>query len=196
MVLSVWTARDKASCVLYSWSNLGTRCPVYIYQTSHTSNKTPVSNPGSSTHSHTHTIHTQYTHTQYTHTHTQYTHTHIVPRPHLSQGKGSGDNSAISWLFWVNSLDFGQANEIEPRHPSMQSMFAQNHNQEIAQLSPDPFPCERWGLGMRLVRTNAWDLVHGFYIDRTMLQKWLLKLHASQLYTSSNSMNYSHSPYQ
>ena len=26
---------------------------------------------------------------------------------------------AISWLCWVNSLDFGQANEIVPRHPSM-----------------------------------------------------------------------------
>jgi len=30
----------------------------------------------------------------------------LVPRPHLSQGKGSGDNWIISWLCWVNSIDF------------------------------------------------------------------------------------------
>ena len=128
MVLSVWTARDKASCVLYSWSNLGTRCPVYIYQPCHTSNKTPVSNPGS--YSFSNKITELYPHSTQQHGSTSFCSNReelsLVPRPHLSQGKGSGDNSAISWLFWVNSLDFGQANEIVPQHPSMQSMFAQN----------------------------------------------------------------------
>ena len=41
------------------------------------------------------------------------------PGPTLSRGKGSGDYWAISWLCWVNSLDFGQSNEIVPRHPSV-----------------------------------------------------------------------------
>jgi len=47
----------------------------------------------------------------------------LVPRPcpdpALSRGKRSGDYWAISWLCWVNSLDFGQDNEIVPCHPSM-----------------------------------------------------------------------------
>ena len=69
---------------------------------------------------------------------------------------------AISWLCWVNSLDFGQANEMVPHHPSMRisqrnrpyisckhvinvgskSILLTRHNQEITALWPDPFPCE------------------------------------------------------
>ena len=39
------------------------------------------------------------------------------PDPTLSWGKGSGDYWVISWLCWVNSLDFGQASGIVPCHP-------------------------------------------------------------------------------
>ena len=75
---------------------------------------------------------------------------------------------AISWLCWVNSLDFGQAYEIVlrrpnmhisqwniPRHASIQLTFVQKsillsrNNKEIAQQSPDlfNFPRERVGSG-------------------------------------------------
>ena len=48
----------------------------------------------------------------------------LMPRPHpltlpshptLSRGKGSGDYR----LRWINTLDFGQSNEIMPCHPSV-----------------------------------------------------------------------------
>ena len=94
----------------------------------------------------------------------------LMPRPHFSWGKGSGDYWAISWLCWINSIDFGQANEIVPHIPSMcisqwnrpyiiqacnQCLFKINtahsaDSEHQNQLSPDPFPHERWGLGTRL----------------------------------------------
>ena len=84
----------------------------------------------------------------------------LMPRPHLSWGKGSGDYWVISWLCWINSLDFWQANETGPtssKHvtnvyiKSILLTWQTQNNQN--QLSPDPFPHERWGLGMRLVGT-------------------------------------------
>jgi len=41
------------------------------------------------------------------------------PDPALSRGKGSGDYWASSWLCRVNSLGFGQTNEIVPCHASV-----------------------------------------------------------------------------
>jgi len=34
---------------------------------------------------------------------------HLMPRPHLSREKVSGDNWVISWLRWVSGSDFKQA---------------------------------------------------------------------------------------
>jgi len=78
------------------------------------------------------------------------------PDPTLSWGKGSGDYWAISWLCWVSSLVFGQANEIVPCHSSIfnpKSILLTQHSKEIAQLAIRPFSSwegKRWDLGTRL----------------------------------------------
>ena len=97
----------------------------------------------------------------------------LMPRPHpltlpshptLSRGKGSGDYR----LRWINTLDFGQSNEIG--FSSFQhvinvhsiSILLSWYSQEIAQWSPDSFPCERAGSGHETIgslpcSTSAFD---------------------------------------
>ena len=96
------------------------------------------------------------------------------PDPTLSWGKGSGDYGTVSWLCWVNSLDFGQSNEIVPRHPSVRInqwnkpyiMQARNQHSfkiytaELAQprkrsIVTDPFPCERAGSGHETIKSGG-----------------------------------------
>ena len=95
--------------------------------------------------------------------------------PTLSRGKGSGDYR----LRWISTLDFEQSNEIMPCYPSVhinkcftsfqhvinvrsKSILLSWYSQEIAQWSPDSFPCERAGSGHETIgslpcSTSAFD---------------------------------------
>ena len=93
-----------------------------------------------------------------------------VHRPHPQSGRGWGSIWAISWLCWVSShviLNIGICIYGTCIVLLNVTWLLTQHNQEIAQMSPDPLPLCGCGLDTRLCVYMSWngmELDHCIYI--------------------------------